>query len=299
MQWTVLVIFSLSPILLVYIASLKEDAHEPIHDVFSQQLWNCYDIILILCFFLLIRAFNWLLVWKDIISASQVNSYGTLIFLVVPCIAFYFIFRKKYSFTPSELGLCFKNCTQKIIIGLRVFFLLAFLQFMIAFLIGSNRLFFEGSRWFYKFKLLEMQLDQLFVFCFSILIVAPIVEESIFRGAMYGPLSRKFGHRGSIVLTALIWAFWHNNIKSFAGVFIAGIILSYVYANSQSVIPNTVIHILHNFTSFITFLYLWLFQKGILQFERDKFIIFIILFSFISFVILSLVSKKITVQRVA
>ena len=291
MQWTVLIIFSISPILLVYIASQKEDAHELTYGVFSKQLWNCYDVILILCFFLLIRALNWLLVWKDIISPSQVNSYGTLIFLVVPCIASYIIFRIKYRFTLSEIGLYFRNCTQKIILGLRVSFLLTLIQFIIAYLVGGNRLFFRGSRWFYKYGLLEMPSDQLFVFCFSVLIVAPIVEESIFRGAVYGPLIKKFGYKTSIVLTALIWALWHNNIRSFSGLLIVGIILSYVYAKSQSVIPNIVIHILHNFISLITFIYLWLFQKGIFHFDRDKFIIFVILFSFISFLILSLVSK--------
>jgi len=95
MQWATLVIFAILPIFLAFLAALKKDEYKPANSLFSRQLWNCYDIVLVLCFFSLIRLINWLLVWKNIINASHLNIYGTLIFLIVPPTALYIIFYLK------------------------------------------------------------------------------------------------------------------------------------------------------------------------------------------------------------
>lgn len=292
-------ILILSPILLTFIVSIKKDKHETPSTFFSKQTWNCYDIIYLLILFLLIRYISWVLVWKGVISLYQLNSYGTSFLLLPAGVFLYIILRFKYGLKISTLGLSLDNSMPNFVIGLRISFMFGFICFFGASVIGVDQVLVDKSRWFHNVRVLEMAWDQLFVFFFATVVAAPIVEESVFRGFMYLPFSRKIGHKGAMFVTSLVWAIWHSvDMKSISGVFIAGIIFAYFYVKTQSLIPSIIVHSMNNLTMFITLLYLWLFQNNILSINSNKFIMFMGLFFLLGFIILSIISRQMLLKPV-
>ena len=82
----------------------------------------------------------------------------------------------------------------------------------------------------------------------SIAVIAPLVEEVVFRGFIYGGLRRKWGVTLSVVVSALIFSLAHSfsvggSILLLApSLFIAGVALALVYERSRSLIPGMALH---------------------------------------------------------
>ena len=99
-------------------------------------------------------------------------------------------------------------------------------------------------------KLLDTQ--SITLFFFSAIVVAPIVEEVIFRGLLYGPLYRKTGRYPAIILSSLIWTYGHSleiypNITIFGfGIFIIGIMLAWLYDRTGSLLTPIIVHMFQN-----------------------------------------------------
>jgi membrane protease YdiL (CAAX protease family) len=89
--------------------------------------------------------------------------------------------------------------------------------------------------------------------CFGIMAVtlAPFFEELFFRGFIQPLLSRTFGFWAGIVLTAILFGSLHAPEYQFAwqyavAVSIVGLVLGWVRARAQSIIPSTVMHGAYN-----------------------------------------------------
>lgn len=99
-------------------------------------------------------------------------------------------------------------------------------------------------------KLLDTQ--SIILFSFIAIVVAPIVEEVIFRGLLYSPLYRKTGRYPAIILSSLIWTYGHSleiypSITIFGfGIFIFGIILAWLYDRSGSLLTPIIVHMFQN-----------------------------------------------------
>ena len=65
-----------------------------------------------------------------------------------------------------------------------------------------------------------------FNYVFIIVVVTPIVEEFCFRKILYHDLKKYVGIFGSAFITSLIFAWIHNNLYSFAVLFILGFFIS-------------------------------------------------------------------------
>lgn len=82
----------------------------------------------------------------------------------------------------------------------------------------------------------------------SIAVIAPVVEEIVFRGFIYGGLRRRWGVGLSIVVSSLLFALAHSlsvggSILLLApSLFIAGMVLAFVYERSRSLVPGMVLH---------------------------------------------------------
>ena len=100
------------------------------------------------------------------------------------------------------------------------------------------------------YKLLDTQ--SIILFSFVAIVVAPIVEEIIFRGLLYSPLYRKTGRYPAIILSSLIFAYGHSveiypsiTIAAF-GIFIMGILQAWLYDRSGSLFPPIIVHMFQN-----------------------------------------------------
>lgn len=77
-------------------------------------------------------------------------------------------------------------------------------------------------------------------------IIAPILEEIIFRRGMLGLLLKKFNIGVSIMISSLIFAGWHMTLIGFPNVFLVGVILSFSYYFTNRLTVPISIHILMN-----------------------------------------------------
>ncbi len=77
-------------------------------------------------------------------------------------------------------------------------------------------------------------------------IIAPIVEELVFRGYVYGGLRRLMSARQAIVLGAAIFAAVHLNVEALLIIGLIGAMLCYLYERSRSLLPGMVAHGVHN-----------------------------------------------------
>ena len=89
----------------------------------------------------------------------------------------------------------------------------------------------------------------------AIAVVAPIVEEIIFRRLLYGILRYRFGIARGAVLSAIVFSCCHLDVNVLITHFVIGLALAIIYERTRSLIPCIITHMLWN-TSVI--MYAWL-----------------------------------------
>ena len=77
-------------------------------------------------------------------------------------------------------------------------------------------------------------------------ICAPIAEELLFRKLLIDR-TVQFGEKLAIILSALMFAFYHGNIYQFCYAFVLGCVFGYVYVKSGKMIYTIVLHMMINF----------------------------------------------------
>ncbi len=84
-----------------------------------------------------------------------------------------------------------------------------------------------------------------------ITLVAPTVEEFMFRGYMQEYLRQRLKTEWTIVISGLIFSIFHPFVL-FPQVFIAGIFMAYLREISGSILPGIVVHILNNLVEYMS-----------------------------------------------
>ena len=77
-----------------------------------------------------------------------------------------------------------------------------------------------------------------------------IVEEFMYRGAVYGSL-KKFGKPLAIIISALLFGLMHGNLIQIPFAFVVGLGLGFITAESDSIWPAIIVHFLNNFAACI------------------------------------------------
>jgi len=91
---------------------------------------------------------------------------------------------------------------------------------------------------------------QTLVMFFVVVITGPICEELIFRSILLKPL-RRFGDMQAVVITAVLFGFFHGNLTQFLYASAAGVILGITAVRANSVAASICLHILLNGSSFL------------------------------------------------
>ena len=89
---------------------------------------------------------------------------------------------------------------------------------------------------------------------FLIVVVAPIVEEFMFRGYIQEYFRERLSPERTILVSALVFSLFHP-FDLFPQVFISGIFLSYVRERSGSILPGIVVHLLNNLVGYLSALF--------------------------------------------
>ena len=86
---------------------------------------------------------------------------------------------------------------------------------------------------------------------FTIVIIAPIMEEFLYRGVLLRGFLQKYSIEKSILISALIFALIHANPWQFMPALVMGIFLGWIFVNTRSIIICILIHSLYNGLSMI------------------------------------------------
>lgn len=85
---------------------------------------------------------------------------------------------------------------------------------------------------------------------FSIVILAPVVEELLFRGAIQGHLMRIWKNpKWAILTSSLIFGIVHGNPVQIPFAIVTGLVLGWVYYRTGSLLPGMLMHFINNGSS--------------------------------------------------
>jgi len=88
-----------------------------------------------------------------------------------------------------------------------------------------------------------------------ICLLAPLVEEIVFRGAVLRSLLSRSGYRPwvSIAISAVLFALAHLNPAQMPHAFIVGLLLGWMYWRTGSIVPGVVLHWTNNTAAYLIF----------------------------------------------
>lgn len=96
----------------------------------------------------------------------------------------------------------------------------------------------------------------MFVAAITLILFAPIVEETLFRGLIYTQLKKTLSKNWSIAVSAAIFAGFHLEFQVFIPLFILGSIIAYIYEETGSIWPAIWFHLINNAMAFAAEMYL-------------------------------------------
>jgi membrane protease YdiL (CAAX protease family) len=89
-------------------------------------------------------------------------------------------------------------------------------------------------------------------FIFTAVILAPIVEETFFRGFLFGGFRQRYGYQKAALLSSAIFAAAHFQWAALIPTFMLGYIFTYLYRKSNSILPGMLMHFAVNAFGIIT-----------------------------------------------
>jgi membrane protease YdiL (CAAX protease family) len=106
-----------------------------------------------------------------------------------------------------------------------------------------------------KILQVSVTLTQRMAFVFSAVILAPIVEESLFRGILY-PLIKQLGFpKTALWGTSLLFALIHGNLMTFVPLTFLALVLTAIYERTDRLIASIATHATFNICNFFILIY--------------------------------------------
>lgn len=97
-------------------------------------------------------------------------------------------------------------------------------------------------------------------------IAAPIVEELLFRGALFRVLRRWISFPWAMIISAVVFGAYHGNLVQFVYAGICGVLLAYLYEKYDSIVGPILSHMMMNFVSIVLTqigAFAWMMENGL------------------------------------
>ena len=199
------------------------------------------------------------------IGQRSVVLFVTLFINLSICSYVFYIVRVEHHQSIAALGISLVNLSNNIIQGIKKYLITLPLIMLAGFIINSISSYYginpemqDVVRWILE----EKSLFVLFSLIFFGIIIAPTIEEIIFRGFLQSALKNYFGGRYAILISASLFAAVHMDVFAFFQILILGMLLGYLYEKTQTLVASVVVHILHNSLTLVFLLYFKYFLKG-------------------------------------
>jgi membrane protease YdiL (CAAX protease family) len=85
----------------------------------------------------------------------------------------------------------------------------------------------------------------------GVVIIPPLVEETVFRGFMFPAFSKRFGVVIGAILTSVLFGFAHLQGNVSVYTFVLSLLLCFLYVRLNSIIPGMVLHMTNNYIAYI------------------------------------------------
>ncbi|WP_166242446.1 CPBP family intramembrane glutamic endopeptidase [Paenibacillus turpanensis] len=82
-------------------------------------------------------------------------------------------------------------------------------------------------------------------------LLSPLIEEIVFRKAIFGGIKSKLGFPAAAVISSLLFMTAHGNYAAFPGLFIAGFFLCLAYHKTGSITVPIIMHVVLNLLSIV------------------------------------------------
>ena len=114
-----------------------------------------------------------------------------------------------------------------------------------------------GWKWADQEILLQMRSIDAWKFFLAAVVCAPLYEETVFRGMIYGSLSRRFGRWAAIVVTSVLFALVHlnwvdPNFGPLLALFVLSLALTWAYERTGTLAAPIAFHAAFNGWTFLS-----------------------------------------------
>lgn len=240
---------------------------------YFQAPWKIKDIVLVVVgTILMLIAY---LLAMELLGVTEVvesgKSGGLLISLVflfqwICMILPLLIVSKKYKLSKKMFALRKVKISRLILLIIQSYLL----YFVISFAIGAAILYFnlEIPGYQAQEEVLPYFGEGIFnmiIAAVIIAIIAPVIEEILFRGFLLRSLSNYLGVIWGSTISAAIFSLMHFPWQSFIPIFILGLIINSMVIRTKSIVPAIIFHVLNNSIAFAIQLLL---LNDIIQIEK-------------------------------
>jgi len=85
----------------------------------------------------------------------------------------------------------------------------------------------------------------------ALVILPPIIEETVFRGFMFPALSKRYGIIFGAITSSILFGFAHLQANVSIYTFALGLLLCFLYTRLGSIIPGIALHMLNNYIAYV------------------------------------------------
>ncbi len=233
------ILFIYFPVLLLSVISIFKDKFHSDNEVLNCQTWPLSPGIILVG----VYSTSWIIkpYWNlipflrnykyDLLSSYAFGFFWNTIVLALIYFFLHFIYKqsflKMFCFKHSNFRFILKLCVILTIINVVTVF-----SWNFEFILGLRKTEIE--------LLKSMDIKTFGLYYLMAVTIAPILEETLFRGLLYVPLLRKTGRPVALILTSIIWTEQHFHLLPGIRIFIGGIILAWLYDRRGSLIDPVI-----------------------------------------------------------
>jgi membrane protease YdiL (CAAX protease family) len=231
--------------------------------------WDFWDICKVAIIFLLAQRTIWIadismfatVPFLQLRQNLRLMIVATLVDIIAIAAVFYFVLNERRE-SLSSLGLTrkhfFMNVRYGVVGYIALIPILTLVMYLTMVLFNMFNIPIEPQPLLIMLKE-ENHIPSLIYMCVFTAVLGPFLEEIFFRGFVYGVFKKVMGISWGIIVSAVFFAYVHANLASIFPIFCLGILLTYLYEKTGSLIPSITVHIIHNSLS----LFLLLFVKAV------------------------------------
>jgi membrane protease YdiL (CAAX protease family) len=104
-------------------------------------------------------------------------------------------------------------------------------------------------------SIMDFAQKETYVFIVFAIVLAPVVEELMFRGLILRGFLQRYSIKKAIIVSALFFALYHGNAFQFLPAFFAGVLFAWWFLKTRSLMPCLFGHVFNN--AFILFTASW------------------------------------------